>query len=103
MVVLHIPKGMKTTLKISIFFKTSINQILVDFAESQRVSKLTELISMFLFNPFHATGLFLYPLGTRGFLRFSGGIERDQWHERGQRFYFLVLVIDFSTRENLFF
>ena len=32
-------------------------------------------------NPFHASGLFLYPLKTRGFLMFSGGIERDQWHE----------------------
>ena len=30
-----------------------------------------------LINPFHATGLFRYPL------MFSGGIERDQWHEMG--------------------
>ena len=35
-----------------------------------------------LINPFHASGLFWYPL-TRGFLMFSGGIERDQWHEMG--------------------
>ena len=40
-------------------------------------------IHIFLFdrvrNPFHATGLFIYPLKTenRGFLMFSGGIERD--------------------------
>ena len=34
-------------------------------------------------NPFHATGLFLYPLKTRGFLKFSGGTERDRWHELG--------------------
>ena len=24
------------------------------------------------------------PFRTRGFLMFSGGIERDQWHEMGQ-------------------
>ena len=37
-------------------------------------------------NPFHSTGFFLYPWKqqkTRGFLMFSGGIERDQWHEIG--------------------
>ena len=37
-------------------------------------------------NPFRATGLFRYPPGkqkTRGFLMFSGGIKRDQWHEMG--------------------
>ena len=37
-------------------------------------------------NPFHATGLFRYPLKTseyKGFLMFSEGIERDQWHEMG--------------------
>ena len=35
-------------------------------------------------HPFHATELFRYPLETKkpkGFLMFSGGIERDQWHE----------------------
>ena len=41
------------------------------------------------FNPFHATGLFLYLLKTSSenvrFLKmFSGGIERDQWHEIDQ-------------------
>ena len=38
------------------------------------------------FNPFHATDLFWYPWKhekTRGFLTFSGGIKRDQWHEMG--------------------
>ena len=30
-----------------------------------------------LVNPFHITSLFL------SFLMFSGGIERDQWHEMG--------------------
>ena len=34
-------------------------------------------------SPFHATSLFLYPPETRGFLMFSGGMERDQWHEIG--------------------
>ena len=37
-------------------------------------------------NPFYATVLFRYPLKhrkTRGFLMFSGGIERDHWHEMG--------------------
>ena len=33
------------------------------------------LMKMLIIDPFHATGLFLYPLKT------SGGIERDQWHE----------------------
>ena len=34
-------------------------------------------------NPFHATGLFLYPLKyhkTSSFMMFSGGKKRDQWH-----------------------
>ena len=40
-----------------------------------------------LFNPFHATGLFLYPLKTSGnqkfssFLMSSGGTERDQCYK----------------------
>ena len=38
-------------------------------------------------NPFHATGLFRYPLKTLENLWFSdvftGGIERDQWYEVG--------------------
>ena len=32
-------------------------------------------------NPFHATCLFLYLLKTSGFLMFSGGVEREQWHK----------------------
>ena len=32
----------------------------------------------------HATGLFLYPLKTSGFLMLSRGIKRDQWHEMGR-------------------
>ena len=36
-------------------------------------------------NPFHAAGLFLYPLKTSESQRIfiSGGIERGQWHEMG--------------------
>ena len=37
--------------------------------------------------PFHATGLFLYPLNTSENQRFSDvfwGIERHQWHEIGK-------------------
>ena len=37
-------------------------------------------------NPFLTTGLLLYPLKrkkTRGFLMFSGSIERDKWHKMG--------------------
>ena len=34
-------------------------------------------------NPFHATGIFLYPLKTSGNQRFSGVMKRDQWHEMG--------------------
>ena len=38
------------------------------------------------FNPYYASGFFLYPLEkseTQGILMFSGGIEREQWHEMG--------------------
>ena len=31
----------------------------------------------------YATGPFLHPLETFGFLMFSGGIEKDQWHGMG--------------------
>ena len=37
-------------------------------------------------NPFHATGLFRYPLKTSENLWFSDifrSVERDQWHEMG--------------------
>ena len=53
----------------------------------QNINKPTETKEYFHINPFYATGLFLYTLivlrhqKTRGFLTFSGGIERDQWHE----------------------
>ena len=31
-------------------------------------------------NPFHATGLFLYPLSDLWISDVSGSIERDQWN-----------------------
>ena len=36
-----------------------------------------------IFNPYHATGLILYPVATqqKDFLRFLGDIVKDQWHE----------------------
>ena len=34
--------------------------------------------------------IFLCPLKTYGFLMFSGGIKRDQWHEMGWKRIFLV-------------
>ena len=40
-----------------------------------------------ILHSFHATGLLLHPLRLseiRGFLMFSGGTERDQWHKMGQ-------------------
>ena len=46
----------------------------------------TEYTLIFTFNPFYATGLFLYPLKTSknpGFVMFSGGIERNKRHEMG--------------------
>ena len=43
------------------------------------------MIGTLLINTFHATGLCLYTLKTLGnlwgFLIFSGGMERGQWHE----------------------
>ena len=35
-------------------------------------------VNIDLHNAFHVTGLILYPLKTRGFLMFSGGIERKE-------------------------
>ena len=50
------------------------------------------------FKPFHATGLFLYPLKhqkTSCFLMFSGGIERNQWHELGWIVWCRILLLIF--------
>ena len=44
------------------------------------LTKVTKFIIGKTVNLFYTTGLFLYPLKTSGFL-FSGGVERDQWHE----------------------
>ena len=52
-------------------------------------------ISRTLTHPFHATNLFRYPLKTlenKGFLMFSGGIERDQWHEMGESLSHVMMV-----------
>ena len=38
---------------------------------------------MMTVNPFQANVPFLYPLKIRGFLTFSGGIERENWLEMG--------------------
>ena len=50
----------------------------------------TLIVSLESINPFHATGLFLYPLKTsekqKFLLMFSGGIERVQLHDRGYYF-----------------
>ena len=48
---------------------------------------LTKLLSNEGPNPFHAIGLFQYPLKISeiyGFLMFSGGMDRFQWHEMGK-------------------
>ena len=40
----------------------------------------------YVVNPFHTTGLFIYPLKTSEYLwffMFLGGIEKDQWHHMG--------------------
>ena len=41
--------------------------------------------SVYIFNPFQVTDLFLHPLKTSnsGSLMFSGGRERNQWHKMG--------------------
>ena len=50
------------------------------------ITKSQLILKKYKFNLFHAIDLFLYPRKhqkTRGFLMFSGGIERDQWHGMG--------------------
>ena len=54
----------------------------------EEINSLTGFYMMetLVLNPFHATGLFTLPENirqNRGFLMFSGGIEKDQWHEMG--------------------
>ena len=48
----------------------------IDIIKSMTVFYVTGTLA---FKPFHATGFFLLPR----FLVFSGGTERDQWHEIG--------------------
>ena len=44
----------------------------------QLISRVIMYVNIDLHNAFHVTGLILYPLKTRGFLMFSGGIERKE-------------------------
>ena len=44
---------------------------------------LTDLIQILEINPFNANVPFLYPLKTKGFLTFLGGIEMGNWRENG--------------------
>ena len=54
--------------------------IVKEFVIFERLSfTLDKRLRYYGFMAFHAVGLFLYP----GFLIFSRGIERDQWHEVG--------------------
>ena len=64
----------------------------------ERVNKLNVILTIITINPLHATGLFLSLREcqkTRGFLTFSGGIERDQWHVQ------LTFTSSMSTIETL--
>ena len=74
------------------FFLANALACLVNIPPQKRLhSKLACCFDLFLYyqvypnqiNSFHATGLFLQPLKNirKGFLMFSGGIERDQGHE----------------------
>ena len=54
--------------------KVKIDRILKTANNNTRITHFMPLIS------FHAP---LKHQKTRGFLMFSGGIERDQWHEAG--------------------
>ena len=60
------------------------NSVISAGRKGLKIEKFTEII---LINPFHDTDLFWYPLKTSEnpwcFPVFSGGIERDQWHEMG--------------------
>ena len=46
-----------------------------------------------LFNPFHDTDLFLYPLKTSENF-FSGAIKRDQWHKMGETTFAKTFMLD---------
>ena len=48
-------------------------------------------------NPFDATGLFLYPLKTSENQRFSGSIEREQWHHMVSNIWNLMIIIFFKS------
>ena len=74
-------KKMTPTYIIIFYFISETRLLESTFIEAKFLA--TEQQSLNLFNQFHPTGLFLYPLKTSevsGFLIFSGGIERDQSH-----------------------
>ena len=74
-------KKMTPTYIIIFYFISETRLLESTFIEAKFLA--TEQQSLNLFNQFHLTGLFLYPLKTSevsGFLIFSGGIERDQSH-----------------------
>ena len=48
--------------------------------------------SVIVINPYHATGLFVYPL------MFSRGIERDQWNGMGEFKYLLKIELKLQRR-----
>ena len=57
----------------------------LSFIESFSLLKMDNYLTNLL-DPFHAIGLFLYPLIRQkksSLLMFSVDIERDQWHEMG--------------------
>ena len=53
---------------------------------AQRMRAKVGGLFVIIFNPFHVTNPFRYPrenFRKHVFLKFSGGIERDYWHEMG--------------------
>ena len=70
---------------------------------------LSDLIKCVLIEKsvFHATSVFLYAvktskklfLFTRDFLIFSGGIERDQWHEMGK--YVVIFLVKLKSKRHI--
>ena len=65
---------------------------------------LVNFFKTFIINPFHATGLFLYPLKTSEnvkFLMFSGGIERDQWHKMDYWFWYFIKLSSEATNRGV--
>ena len=53
------------------------------YCRTMEENEINENICAKWVNPFHTTGLFLTLHSHISFFMFSGGIERDQWHEMG--------------------